>query len=153
MRVVGRAGRSLPGGHPTARRGPERQTASAGVERAGRSVERPYASVGGVLPARGMGRRCPWYAACDLARRGGARRRAAAGAGRLDWLPLGRFLRRVVVASGLGWAFDAMDAGLLSFAIVAIAKEWALTPGDPALGVRWRRAQPRQRGAERLAGH
>lgn len=52
---------------------------------------------------------------------------------RLDRLPLGRFHRRVVVASGLGWAFDAMDVGLLSFAIVAIAKEWQLTPNERGL--------------------
>jgi MFS transporter, putative metabolite:H+ symporter len=48
-------------------------------------------------------------------------------AARLDRLPLGRFHRRVVVASGLGWAFDAMDVGLISFAIVAIGTEWQLS--------------------------
>ncbi len=46
---------------------------------------------------------------------------------RLDRLPLGRFHRRLVVSSGLGWAFDAMDVGLISFAIVAIARDWGLS--------------------------
>lgn len=52
---------------------------------------------------------------------------------RLDRLPLGRLHRRIVVASGLGWAFDAMDVGLISFAIVAISKEWGLTPNQRGL--------------------
>ncbi|EPD49745.1 hypothetical protein HMPREF1210_03192 [Paenisporosarcina sp. HGH0030] len=30
--------------------------------------------------------------------------------------------------AGLGWMFDAMDVGILSFVIVALANEWALTP-------------------------
>lgn len=32
--------------------------------------------------------------------------------------------------AGLGWMFDAMDVGILSFVIVALANEWALTPGQ-----------------------
>jgi MFS transporter, putative metabolite:H+ symporter len=52
---------------------------------------------------------------------------------RLDRLPLGRFHRRLVVSSGLGWAFDAMDVGLLSFAIVAIGREWGLTANERGL--------------------
>lgn len=54
---------------------------------------------------------------------------------RLDRLPLGRFHRRLVLASGLGWAFDAMDVGLISFAIVAIAREWGLSANQRGLVV------------------
>jgi putative MFS transporter len=60
---------------------------------------------------------------------------AADAARRLDRLPPGRFHRRLVLASGLGWAFDAMDVGLISFAIVAIAREWGLSPGERGLVV------------------
>lgn len=54
---------------------------------------------------------------------------------RLDRLPLGPFHRRIVMLSGLGWAFDAMDVGLISFAIVTIAKEWGLSPDQRGLVV------------------
>ena len=54
---------------------------------------------------------------------------------RLDRLPLGRFHRRVLLASGLGWAFDAMDVGLISFAIVAIARQWTLDANQRGLVV------------------
>ena len=47
---------------------------------------------------------------------------------RLDGLPLSQFHRRVVVSSGLGWMFDALDSGLVAFALPLIAAEWALTP-------------------------
>ncbi|MDX1770814.1 MAG: MFS transporter, partial [Planococcaceae bacterium] len=30
--------------------------------------------------------------------------------------------------AGLGWMFDAMDVGILSFVIAALAIEWSLTP-------------------------
>ena len=30
--------------------------------------------------------------------------------------------------AGLGWLFDAMDVGLLSFVIAALSLEWALSP-------------------------
>ena len=54
---------------------------------------------------------------------------------RLDRLPAGRFHRRLVVSSGLGWAFDAMDVGLISFAIVAIGREFGLSPAQRGLVV------------------
>lgn len=47
---------------------------------------------------------------------------------RLDGLPLSRFHWRVVVSSGLGWMFDALDSGLVAFALPLVAKEWALSP-------------------------
>ncbi len=49
---------------------------------------------------------------------------------RLDRLPIGRFHRRLVLSSGLGWAFDAMDVGLISYVIVVLAREWRLSPDD-----------------------
>jgi putative MFS transporter len=47
---------------------------------------------------------------------------------RLDGLPLSRFHWRVVVSSGLGWMFDALDSGLVAFALPLIAAQWALSP-------------------------
>lgn len=32
--------------------------------------------------------------------------------------------------AGLAWMFDAMDVGILSFVIAALAVEWSLTPGE-----------------------
>ena len=66
-----------------------------------------------------------------------ALRAASSGAGapssltraeRLDRLPVGREHRRLVLGSGAGWALDAMDVGLISFVMVALAREWGLTP-------------------------
>ncbi|MEE8737600.1 MAG: MFS transporter [Bifidobacterium sp.] len=59
---------------------------------------------------------------------------------RLDRLPLNKAHRRLLVASGIGWAFDAMDVGLVSFVVAAIAadphfnlnsseKAWVLSVG------------------------
>ena len=45
----------------------------------------------------------------------------------LDVQPLGPGHRRITILSGLGWMFDAMDIGLLSFVLVAIAREWDLS--------------------------
>ncbi|MGO1629801.1 MFS transporter [Microbacterium sp.] len=47
-------------------------------------------------------------------------------ASRLDDLPLSRRHGRVIGGSGIGWALDAMDVGLISFIIAALASEWAL---------------------------
>ena len=43
---------------------------------------------------------------------------------RLDRLPFTREHRRLVVGSGLGWALDAMDVGLISFVMAALAVQW-----------------------------
>ena len=32
--------------------------------------------------------------------------------------------------AGTGWMFDAMDVGILSFVIAALAVEWQLTPSE-----------------------
>lgn len=47
---------------------------------------------------------------------------------RLDALPFTRKHLRVLTGSGIGWALDAMDVGLISFIIAVLAQQWALTP-------------------------
>ncbi|MBB1026941.1 MFS transporter [Dietzia sp. DQ11-38-2] len=49
---------------------------------------------------------------------------------RLDGLPFTRKHRRLLVGSGVGWALDAMDVGLISFVMAALAVHWALTPTE-----------------------
>ncbi|WP_315906672.1 MFS transporter [Priestia koreensis] len=36
--------------------------------------------------------------------------------------------RKLLTITGTGWMFDAMDVGILSFIIVALQKDWGLTP-------------------------
>lgn len=59
---------------------------------------------------------------------------------RLDRLPLNKAHARLLTASGIGWAFDAMDVGPVSFVVAAIAvdphfnlsatqKSWVLSIG------------------------
>ncbi|MDR2871124.1 MAG: MFS transporter [Xanthomonadaceae bacterium] len=38
--------------------------------------------------------------------------------------------RKLLFMAGLGWLFDAMDVGLLSFVLVAVREEWALEPSQ-----------------------
>ncbi|MBC7560982.1 MAG: MFS transporter [Dermatophilaceae bacterium] len=45
---------------------------------------------------------------------------------RLDRLPFTREHGRLVVGSGLGWALDAMDVGLISFVMASLAVQWRL---------------------------
>lgn len=47
---------------------------------------------------------------------------------RLDRLPFTRAHGRLLTGSGIGWALDAMDVGLISFVMAALAKEWKLDP-------------------------
>jgi MFS transporter, putative metabolite:H+ symporter len=54
-------------------------------------------------------------------------------AGRLDARPLGAFHRRLLFASGLGWMFDSMDVGLISFVLAALVGEWKLHPDQVGL--------------------
>ena len=46
---------------------------------------------------------------------------------RLDALPFTREHRRVLVGSGVGWALDAMDVGLISFVLAQLAVQWHAT--------------------------
>ncbi|WP_460795378.1 MFS transporter [Microbacterium sp. GXF0217] len=48
-------------------------------------------------------------------------------AGRLDDLPFTRRHLKVLTGSGIGWALDAMDVGLISFIIAVLAQQWDLT--------------------------
>ena len=46
---------------------------------------------------------------------------------RLDHLPFTPRHRRVLFGSGLGWAFDAMDVGLITYIIAVLTTQWGLT--------------------------
>ena len=47
---------------------------------------------------------------------------------RLEQLPVGSFHYKLLVVTGLGWLFDSMDTGLISFVLPILAKEWGLSP-------------------------
>lgn len=51
-------------------------------------------------------------------------RGATTTAARLDGLPVTRRHVRLLVGSGVGWTFDAMDVGLISFVIAQLAVVW-----------------------------
>ena len=59
---------------------------------------------------------------------------------RLDRLPFNKAHRKLLVASGIGWAFDAMDVGLVSFVVAAIAADPHLWP----IALAARRSSPRR---------
>ncbi len=46
---------------------------------------------------------------------------------RLDDLPFTKKHRKVLFASGIGWAFDAMDVGLITYIIAVLSVQWDLT--------------------------
>lgn len=46
---------------------------------------------------------------------------------RLEKLPVGSFHYKLLVITGLGWMFDSMDTGIISFVLPVLAKEWGLT--------------------------
>lgn len=45
---------------------------------------------------------------------------------RLDNLAFNRHHVRLIAGSGIGWALDAMDVGLISYVIVVLGKQWEL---------------------------
>src|SRR5690606_35304021 len=47
-----------------------------------------------------------------------------------DRLPFTSAHRKLLGGSGVGWALDAMDVGLISFVIAALGQEWGLTDGQ-----------------------
>ncbi|WAC65104.1 MFS transporter [Agrococcus sp. SL85] len=49
---------------------------------------------------------------------------------RLDRLPFTRRHGRLLGTSGIGWALDAMDVGLVSFVIAALSQQWQLEPTE-----------------------
>jgi len=46
----------------------------------------------------------------------------------LDELPLSRLHWKVLLVSGLGWMFDAMDVLIVGSVVAAVAREWQLDP-------------------------
>jgi putative MFS transporter len=52
---------------------------------------------------------------------------------RLDNLPFTPLHRRLLVIAGAGWAMDAMDVGLISFVMAALAAQWQLDGGTVGL--------------------
>ncbi|MGO1509879.1 MAG: MFS transporter [Actinomycetales bacterium] len=54
---------------------------------------------------------------------------------RLDRLPFTRRHMRLLTGSGIGWALDAMDVGMISFVIAALAREWQLSDGEISLAI------------------
>lgn len=46
---------------------------------------------------------------------------------RLEQIPVGKFHYKLLLVTGLGWMFDAMDTGIISFVLPALAKEWGLS--------------------------
>jgi putative MFS transporter len=49
---------------------------------------------------------------------------------RLDRVPFNRKHFKVLTGSGVGWALDAMDVGLISFIIAALTAQWGITKGE-----------------------
>lgn len=52
---------------------------------------------------------------------------------RLDGLPFTRKHGKVLTGSGVGWALDAMDVGLISFIIAALVEHWGISKGESGL--------------------
>ena len=49
---------------------------------------------------------------------------------RLEQIPTGRFHYKLLLVSGLGWMFDAMDQGMVSGVMASIGKDWGLSTGQ-----------------------
>ena len=49
---------------------------------------------------------------------------------RLQNLPPSKFHYRLLVLVGIGWLFDAMDTGLVSFILPELGKDWSLAPAQ-----------------------
>lgn len=52
---------------------------------------------------------------------------------RLDRLPFTGAHRRLLTGAGVGWALDAMDVGIVSYVLAALAVQWGLTTGELSL--------------------
>ena len=46
---------------------------------------------------------------------------------RMEKVPVGRFHYKLLLITGLGWMFDAMDTGVIAFVLPVLAKAWGLT--------------------------
>lgn len=49
---------------------------------------------------------------------------------RIQRLPIGKFHYTLLWVIGLGWMFDAMDTGLISFILAKMAEDWSMTPTE-----------------------
>lgn len=47
---------------------------------------------------------------------------------RLETLPVSKFHYLLLVTAGLGWMFDSMDTGIISFVLPVLMKTWGLSP-------------------------
>lgn len=54
-------------------------------------------------------------------------------ANRIDRLPSTPMLKRILLLTGIGWMFDAMDQGMVSGVMAAIGSDWGLTTGQIGL--------------------
>ena len=52
---------------------------------------------------------------------------------RLERIPVGRFHYELLIITGLGWMFDAMDTGIIAFVLPTLAKAWSLTTQEMGL--------------------
>ncbi|MBH9994031.1 MULTISPECIES: MFS transporter [Bartonella] len=51
---------------------------------------------------------------------------------RVQRLPLGKFHYRLLLVTGLGWMFDAMDTGLIAFIMPRLSESWHLVASEKA---------------------
>ena len=49
---------------------------------------------------------------------------------RVQRLPIGKFHYTLLWVIGLGWMFDAMDTGLISFILAKMAEDWSMSPTE-----------------------
>ena len=49
---------------------------------------------------------------------------------RIQRLPIGKFHYTLLWVIGLGWMFDAMDTGLISFILAKMAEDWNMSPTE-----------------------
>lgn len=47
---------------------------------------------------------------------------------RLETLPVSKFHYLLLISAGLGWMFDSMDTGIISFVLPVLMKAWSLSP-------------------------
>ena len=52
---------------------------------------------------------------------------------RLERIPVGSFHYKLLIITGLGWMFDAMDTGIIAFVLPTLAKAWSLTTQEMGL--------------------
>jgi len=52
---------------------------------------------------------------------------------RLERLPVSWLHYKLLIIHGFGWLFDAMDVGIVTFVMAALAKDWKLPPGQLGL--------------------